>query len=40
MILQRKHKEHNPNWPQVSDHTYIILIIGSLDLEKRIHYLI
>ena len=22
-------KEHNPNWPQISDHTDRILIIGS-----------
>ena len=21
-------KEHNPNWPQFSDHPYIVLIIG------------
>ena len=21
-------KEHNPNWPQIPDHPYIILIIG------------
>ena len=25
MILQRKTKEHNPNWP--TDNTYIVLII-------------
>ena len=34
MILQRKHKEHNPNWPRVPDHTYIILIIGSFGFGK------
>ena len=21
-------KEHNPNWPEISDHLYIVLIIG------------
>ena len=21
-------KEHNPNWPQILDHPYIVLIIG------------
>ena len=28
IILQRKTKEHNPNWPQISDHPYKILITG------------
>ena len=26
--------EHNPNWPQISDHPY------RMDLESLIHYLI
>ena len=21
-------KEHNPNWPEISDHLYMVLIIG------------
>ena len=27
--------EHNPNWPYIPDHPYIILIIGSSGSEKR-----
>ena len=27
MILQKKTKKHNPNWPQIPDHPYRILII-------------
>ena len=26
--------EHNPNWPEISDHPYRILIIGSSGSEK------
>ena len=33
-------KEHIPTWPQIPDHLNRILIIGGLDLEKQIHYLI
>ena len=32
-------KEHNPNWPEIPDHPYRILI-EVLDLEKQMHYLI
>ena len=28
MILQNKTKEYNPNWPQIPDHPYIIIITG------------
>ena len=28
MMLQKKTKEHNPNWPQIPDYPYRILIIG------------
>ena len=28
IILQKKTKEHNPNWPEVPDHSYIILVVG------------
>ena len=31
--------EHNPNWPQIPDYPYRILVFA-LDLEKQIHYLI
>ena len=27
-------KEHNPNWPQIPDHPYIILIIGGSGTGK------
>ena len=27
-IINESMKEHNPNWPQIRDHLYIILIIG------------
>ena len=33
-------KKHNPNWPQISDHPYRILIIGNSEYQKQIHYLI
>ena len=26
-IIKENIKEHNPNWPQIPDHWYIILII-------------
>ena len=26
-VLNEKSKEHNPNWPQIPDHLYSILII-------------
>ena len=28
IILQKKTKEHNPNWPEVPDHSYRILVVG------------
>ena len=27
-VIKEETKEHNPNWPQISDHPYRILIIG------------
>ena len=27
-VTKEKMKEHNPNWPQIPDHLYRILIIG------------
>ena len=33
-------KEHNPNWPQIPNHPYRILITGGFGSEKQIHYLI
>ena len=28
MMLEKKTKKHNPNWPQIPDHPHRILIIG------------
>ena len=28
-------KEHNPNWPEIPDHSYRILIAGSSRSEKN-----
>ena len=39
-VRKGKIKEHDPNWPQIPDHPCRILLIGVLDLEKEIHYLI
>ena len=27
-VIKEETKEHDPNWSQISDHPYIILIIG------------
>ena len=29
-----KIKEHNPNWPEIPDHSYRILIIGGSESGK------
>ena len=39
-VTKKDIKEHNPNWPQIPDHSYRILIIGESGSEKQIHYLI
>ena len=31
-VIKENIREHNPNWPGISDHPYRILIIGALDL--------
>ena len=36
-VTKENIKEHSPNWPQIPEHPYRILI---KDLEKQIHYLI
>ena len=33
-ITRENIKEPNPNWPQISDHSYRILIIGSTGSGK------
>ena len=41
-MLQEKTKEHNPNWPEIPDNPYRILIIEGSESgkEKQMHYLI
>ena len=42
-VTKEKIKEYNPNWPQIPDHPFIILIIGgsgSGNLGKQIHDLL
>ena len=37
MMLQKKRqRKHNPNWPQIPDHPYRILIIGGSGSGKTI----
>ena len=33
-LVKENKKEHNPNWPQIPDHPYRILIIGGSGSEK------
>ena len=33
-ITKKDIKDHNPNWPETSDHPYRILIIGGSRSEK------
>ena len=28
MMFQKKTNKHNPNWPEIADHPYRILIVG------------
>ena len=39
-VTKEKIKKRNPNWPQISDHPYRILIIGSSGSGIKIYYLI
>ena len=34
-LVKEETKEHNPNWPQIPDHSYRILIIGGSGSEKN-----
>ena len=36
-VTKENIKEDNPNWPQIPDHLYKILIIGGSGSEKQIH---
>ena len=33
-ITKEDIKEHNPNWPEIPDHPYIILIVGGCGSGK------
>ena len=33
-VTEENIKEHNPNWPHISDHPYRILLIGSSGYGK------
>ena len=33
-------KEHNPDWPEIPEYPYRILIAGGSRSGKKIHYLI
>ena len=34
-VVKENIKEHNPNWPNIPDHPYRILIIGGSGSEKK-----
>ena len=34
-ITKENIKEHNPNWPQIIDHSFRILIIGRSESGKK-----
>ena len=38
-VTKENIKEHNPNWLQIPDHPYVILIIRGSVSGKQIHYL-
>ena len=37
-VVKENIKEHNPNWPQIPDHPYGILLIGGSGSEKKSLY--
>ena len=39
-VTQGNIKQHNPDWSQIPDHPYRVLIIGGSDSGKQTHYLI
>ena len=39
-LIKENIKEHNPNWQQIPDHPYRILIIGDFESEKTNSHLI
>ena len=39
-ITKEGMKLHNPHWSEIPDQPHRILILGVLELEKQMHYLI
>ena len=39
-VTKENIKEHNPNWPQIPDHVYRILMTRGSVHGKKNHYLI
>ena len=39
-VTKENIKQYNPNWPEIPDHPYRILIIWVLNLERQTHCLI
>ena len=39
-VTKENINKHNPNWSQIPDHSYRILIIGGPRFGKQIHCLI
>ena len=37
-ITKEEIKKHNPNWPEIPDHPYWILIIGGSGSGNQMHY--
>ena len=38
-ITKENMKDHNPNWPKITDHRYRLLILGGSGSRKKMHYL-
>ena len=39
-VIKENIKEHNPNWLEIPDYPYDIIIFGGSGSEKQIHNLI
>ena len=37
-VIKEDKRENNPNWPQIPDHSYRILITGGSGSGKTIHH--
>ena len=40
VVIKEETKKHNPNWPEIPDHPYRILIIRGSGSRKQMHYLV